>query len=218
MDYKKRKEEMIRLRKENYTLQQIGDEFGVSRERVRQIVGNTARRTETPLERVINIIEDPMLSDRDIAEIVGSGYQYVAKLRGDKWRVAHKGLWRKHSLSVLRVKKYLESRGFEVEQLKNTPRRFGFDFVVNRKRVICRTIRSEYSPPSKPESIQKPLRKFHVPKNGDADIVAVHVKDDDVDDIFLIPTEDLGGKYRIFAWPKQNSKYAKYRENTDYLK
>lgn len=48
-------EEMIELRRQGVTLQEIGDRLGISRQRVQQIIGNTReikpRKTKTPEER-----------------------------------------------------------------------------------------------------------------------------------------------------------------------
>lgn len=38
-----RKQEMIELREQKWSLQKIGDKFGICRERVRQLIGNTGR-------------------------------------------------------------------------------------------------------------------------------------------------------------------------------
>jgi biotin operon repressor len=43
MDYRKRKLEMIALRKRRWTLQEIADKFGISRARVWQIIGKVKR-------------------------------------------------------------------------------------------------------------------------------------------------------------------------------
>jgi len=55
-----RTREMIRMRfGELMTLQEIGDEFGITRERVRQILGNTGRIVNTKRDKELKTSTKP---------------------------------------------------------------------------------------------------------------------------------------------------------------
>ncbi len=78
--------------KRRMTLQEIGDEFGISRERVRQIIGNTGRRnSKSDLHRDIEALRRGVfLDEKDIPAHIAKRYHLaettVRKALGSRWR------------------------------------------------------------------------------------------------------------------------------------
>jgi hypothetical protein len=67
-ELKERNEEIRRLRLEEYwMLEDIGDKFGISRERVRQIIGNTGR--DIKAKQTQRIINNPEFDGMEVNEI-----------------------------------------------------------------------------------------------------------------------------------------------------
>ena len=80
-----RKQEMILMRDDNKTLQEIGDLFGICRDRVRQIIGNTSNRTRGAIKNRESIIGGTSKKGSEAEMLVSqklSGYGIGHKLMG----------------------------------------------------------------------------------------------------------------------------------------
>ena len=80
-----RKQEMISMRDDNKTLQEIGDLFGICRDRVRQIIGNTSNRTRGASKNRESIIGGTSKKGSEAEMLVSqklSGYGIGHKLMG----------------------------------------------------------------------------------------------------------------------------------------
>lgn len=98
VDRQKRREEMKKLRLENgWTVQQIGDKFRISRERVRQIIGNTGwisspnnlfinkkektRKRKENLANLVKNFDSPFISTSKLSKLTGIPYKKIGHLR-----------------------------------------------------------------------------------------------------------------------------------------
>lgn len=85
----------LELRSQGKTLQEIGDEFGVTRERIRQKIGPTTHLKRNYLKKEVKKLRDQNKTIKEINEILGVGSSTMAKLVGKGWKsnlkVAPKG-------------------------------------------------------------------------------------------------------------------------------
>lgn len=122
MDYEERRREIHRLRfEERWTLREIGERFGISREMVRKIVGNTGYVTRDRLKAKIKNLAG--LTDDEIAERVGISKNYASILRcelGIRKRGTSKGTSLGTSSQVLEeCAGFLKSLGFHCQLQKH---------------------------------------------------------------------------------------------------
>lgn len=72
---------MLRLRIEGYTLQEVGDAYGLTRERARQLVGATLRRLPAfDEDRFLFLMQNYQVSQEEFCEITGcspKAYRYI---------------------------------------------------------------------------------------------------------------------------------------------
>lgn len=211
------KEEMLELRHEYlWTLEEIGNEFGVTRERVRQIIGNTgegfkSRRIKEEINRY------PNKSNKEIADLLGIAGSTVSRYRetrspirgnsnrarGWKWR-----LWAERKLSKL---------GFDAELV---PRGQGYDILVNGSiRVTVRFCGSQWDPPS--HFGTNPYWTFRNidAKRATTDFFMLVTKNEDV---FIVAKNSIPRNQEeiIFAYPTDRpeiGKYQQYHERYDLL-
>lgn len=219
-----RTEDMKRLRHEQrWSLKAIGEKYNISRERVRQIIGNTGVKYINEPEKAL-IAESSHLTTKELAEIVDMPVSSVRILRQNT-RYKHTedttlgfGLeWEERAAEVLR------KNGYEVElQSYGKP----FDILVNGK---CRIDVKSTSAPRESDSIVKncinpqwsfSLRECH----HDVDFYVLIIAP--TNDYFIVPSSEppqyKGSVPHIrFSWPTSRptiGRYQKYHNRFDLIR
>jgi hypothetical protein len=204
---KNRKKEMEGLRNKDWTLDKIGVFFGMSRERVRQIIGNTGiklnkkRMASSKGEQYIfakeMISENLWMTTSELHKLPLGNKSLVTKLWG-KTRHAIKDGNQKRGFEIEDfVSKKLDSLGIKHKQTNSRP----FDIVLENGKNV--EIRSRY----KPEKLKTknfyffPLFEKLQRKNPADIFILVIVKGKDKD-CFVIPLSEIppGGAIG-FTWP-----------------
>lgn len=221
-----RDEEMRRLRTEDgWSLQRIANKFGVSRQRVAQIIGNTGHLAKEKLEK--RILEMPLtMKNSEVARKLGIGYRTVQRIRSGL-AVRPEGSWSANGKynAKLVIQQQLEEMGFEYEMFGS---RADCDFIINgyRVRVNSRRTPKKISPSIKERTDSpSPRYTFTVGKtenslSRDIDFQILLIVDKG--DVFVVPYDEIpeGQAQIIFCWPTQRpelGKYQKYHERWDLL-
>lgn len=217
---------MRSLRESGKTLQEIGDLYGISRERVRQLIGNTKKFNYVRKAKDKAILDPANLdkTDQELADELGYDVGYIQYYRS--------GVRRKmpeHSSA---------GRGFCVEdeiskiltvnRIPNTlmPLHHPFDILLaNGTRVDVKSAAHPLHPPSQ----YAPYYNFNLgqKRRGEyADFfILVPLKDGDICDIYIIP-RDVVPNVDYFRLPAlsdeerqkaKRSKYAVYKNRFDLL-
>ena len=213
-----RNDEIRRLRyKEGMTPIEIAERFGVSRERVRQIVGNSGRLRHLVLKDNEWMIANLHKTNREIADELGICKQNLSKYRG-KYRHAVKsdscvgtGIKWEEKISVR-----LSDMGIENELM---PYRHPFDILAHGKvRIDVKASHGLKTPTNK--GIRSPQYFFNIRKVEAADIfVFVMIP---IGEVFVVPANYLHGRCISVAicWPSKHlkgSKFARFHEAWDLI-
>lgn len=204
-----REEEMIMMRFEKrMTLQEIGDTFGISRERVRQIVGNSDRR-HLAAERIRDEVKSvPELTNSEISSVLGISTATVSKLRhGQRYAIDNDDC--SLAIGVQKENEYakkLSEMGMEVELM---PYGEKFDAIVNGHRVdfkFCAT-------PNVPAGSVNPSWRFNTKNNSrkNCDFYFCITANDDV---FIIPSDKIPQKMNqlVFSYPAKHQSTGKWQK------
>lgn len=143
---KARVEEMNRLRfVEKMTLQEIADKYQLSRERVRQIIGNTGAGYK--FRRRIKIaLNHPELTNSQISEQLGVNYKTVSTYRSRQRHAIEDGFVKKGVDSEERVSEKLNNLGIEHKLM---PLQHPFDIqLANGKRIDVKSAYKKMHPKS----------------------------------------------------------------------
>lgn len=220
-------QEMKRLRFEcGYKLKDIASLFGISRERVRQLIGNTGR--ELRKEWTKKVIESGKYSHvyegsiDDLRDLHGAISTWK-KDWGNHRHVATEG-------SPLYVGQQFEERASEIltqHGIKNTlmPVKHPFDILTESGiRIDVKVTRSDAS--KYPSQVKVKNHTYQVPelKSGkDCDLFFIFVPDEDDFTYFVIPSWEMhkyprGSRMRI-VWPKakKTTKWHKYHKRLDLI-
>ena len=198
------------------TLQEIADIYGVSRERIRQIIGNTGLVAgKMKFEKRVNFISSHAnLTNSQISEEIGL----------PKTQVAHYRFGARHKLSDGAVKRGAEAEDYISNILdanninhKLMPHHNRFDILLeNGKRV---DVKAAYKIGNSP-SLYRGRYNFKIMDIEQADYYICIIME--TKDIFIIPASEIPkNSYKVaFPWPPKNkrSKYKKYHNNFDLLK
>lgn len=217
------------------TTREIADEFGISRERVRQIVGNDptirAKRNEK-FSRYIQESTDK--TNEELAKELGRAEGYVSNRRNG---TRHKINGDANSPFAVGAKweewvaERLNERGFSAKLMP--PKNPYYDILVNdivkinvKASTLYVTAKS-IALRSKTKLRKFGLHNFHFEKDI-CDFYACVVVDESGNTLFIIPTKDIpsysrNGKYGYcfgFPYPPiyKKSKYIKYLDNYDLIK
>lgn len=219
-EIQKRNDEMNTLRwGKSWTLQEIADEYGISRERVRQIVGNSGyKNAKTKRNKAATLANSYMIND-DIAQALGVSVPTVSKYRrGTRHAIKGSNLY----VGVEKEESYaktLESMGMNVELM---PHSHKYDAIVNGYRVDFKYCGTEYNPPSMHKS-KYPRWRFNVrsgEKRDDCDFYFCVTANDDV---FIIPSLLVPRtmNHLIFTYPRGRTgmaaKWQLYKDRYDLL-
>lgn len=221
-----RKDQMIQMRRNGATLQEIGDAYGISRERVRQIIGDVkVNRMDIRAGIVRKFAEmEPDLNVTEIARYTGTNEAFVRRVLGNARMPVTEGdtaPYKGYEVEC-RVSKMLTDLGIENTLM---PYNHPFDMLLADGRKV--EVKSSYAP-MHPPSQHSPFYSFHVRKDkkGDyADFFLFVVASDN--NIYVVPNADLPAKadtIRIQALEDDKrqrihaTKYDKYLNNFELMK
>jgi len=222
----RRDKEMRYLRMvKRWSLQKIGDRYGVSRQRVHQIIGNTGFQANEYFDTLKDedwLKETAHLTNDEIALQLNTTIDYVAKHRGgfrhavrkDENSAVSKGfLWEEWASEKL------SEVGIENELM---PLRHPFDILAfGNVRIDVKSAETPRSSPSMKNI--SPTWSFKVNagnKRDDADIYMLVIAG--LDDVFVVPASKIPTKreFLVFAWPTSRpelSKWQKYINRYDLI-
>ena len=194
-----------------FTLQEIGDKFDLSRERVRQILGNTGHLSSE--YRIKQIKEAPPdISNQGLGDSLGVGSLYVGRLR-EGWHIidgvsgaAAGNGWEKWASNIL------TERGYTVEL---QPLGSHFDILLNELIKIDVKSSSALMPPSLVGRSINPRYTFHTRKCLEREPIDIYFCiANETKDVFIIPYCDLPmPKMSMqFTWPTARPKIGKYQK------
>jgi hypothetical protein len=208
-----RVQEMKRLRfVEMWSLERIAIEYGISRERVRQIIGNSGHLAQNRQHKVYS--DNKHLSNSKLSEMMGIAIPTLYHYRnGERHEIA--GGWKKVGADIEQVVfEKLLSLGFENTLM---PHNHIFDILLDNGKSI--DVKS-----ADPGTISKtsPVYSFSTGvyrKGNYCDFLILVLRD--VNEYFVVPTEEAEGIIR-FCWPKpsrgRKSKWLQYHNSFDLLK
>lgn len=214
-----RREKMMQLRfDERLTLAEIGQEFGISRERVRQIIGNTGYVLSEVLEERNEEIRSSISATPALAKKYGLSEGRVSVIRsGRNYHLIASGNRRKGEIAERYVNWALNKNGISNELM---PTGHPFDILALDKVRI--DVKGAFTA-SKTKDYASPLWRFHIGKNRrgkycDMFICVIW----DTKECFIIPDSvlkrDQGNIY--FCWPTKRptmGKYQKYLNRWDLI-
>jgi len=215
-----RNNEMKRLRiKNGWTLQEIGNKYGITRERVRQIVGpTTATSHRKRLEnRKKVILSQPDKTNKDLANELGLSEDIIMRLRSN---VRH----------AIKMTYYPTRIGFIWEEwshnyllknnIQNELQNFNapYDIVALNNVFIDVKVATKSSPTS--PGIKSPQYRFSPNTNHNkADIYLLIIAP--TKDIFIVPANKIENMDLVaFCWPTLRpdiSKMAQYHNRLDLI-
>lgn len=201
---------MIEMREDGYTLAEIGNTFGVTRERARQITGHI----KPEIMRRHRIIKNsPHLTNGELVELTGYSYRTVSTSRPTGiYHAVEMGCSIGKGTSVeLAACERIRLLGFDCIMMKFA---HPFDLLVNGAlRIDVKSAYREWAPPSIRNS-----SKFYrfsvgsVEKRNKSDLQIFVIVP--TNSWFIIPTNeiDISGSFVTFAWPlKTSSSKSKWR-------
>lgn len=213
---------MLFLREEEHlTLQEIADCFHITRERVRQIVGNSGNVNYSTVRRRTKARKMLTLANEELANELGVVQSTVSKYRQGLHHAVKEGdsTVYAHHLAQEKVGRILMEKGFTV---KHQPMRCDFNILVNGwAKVQVAVANQPNTPPS--SVVVSPQWKFALArknKRGRAwDFLCCVTGEGD---IFIIPSESIPRSYAnlAFCYPTLRpslGKYQKYKDRYDLL-
>lgn len=224
-----RKKKMLFLRETlGWTCQQIADEYEITRERVRQIIGNTGwcavpdrlflpkkkkaiEKHEKIYREQIRVLDNHDTTTRKIADVTGLSYNYVSQRRRCGRHVTESALSNAGMIVEDEIAQELRKRGFPCHTM-NYRAEFDIQLEDGRTVEVKSRLRKQKSPTcdSFYFFVLRRTGKTFVP-----DFYVLKI----FDDTFIIPSEDLNGKSAIgFRWPtEKRTTWQKYHNRYDLL-
>lgn len=207
-----RKEEIQHLRfEEKRTLQYIADKYNISRERVRQILGNSGRTFVTDRRKQIHNLHQQATND-DLAELMGVSTPAIFRYRNGE-RHGIKG----GSLNIGTAGEIIVAEKLTSLCIANSlmPHHHPFDILLESGLRI--DVKS--SNPSSTSKTIKPLYNFHAHKTQKGpycDFLILFLLD--ATEYFVVPLDNAEDTIR-FCWPpgKKVSKFQKFYNRFDLL-
>lgn len=214
-----RNEEMKELRNNDWTLQAIADKYGISRERVRQIIGNTSFTATFSKTRKNWAIyeENKNESNSALSKMMGISKHRVSSIFRRYEPIRHK-------LDLGDVKKGYETENIVSQKLlslgiKNTlmPNFHPFDMLLDNGLKVDVKSSNPISCSVKTSQYSFRTRKYE--KGNYCDFFILYLID--VKEFFVVPDSVAGGIIR-FAFPEaihgRKSKWLQYHNRFDLLK
>lgn len=209
-----RTDEVRRLRyDQKWTLAEIGKKLGISRERVRQILGNTGYGFKRSVEKEI-AINSPDLTTAELADILEIPKSSVSSYRrGIRHRIDLTSSAGVGSLWEERAAERLNSLGYATEL---QPHGAPFDILVNGKcRIDVKVCLKQNHSPSL-VYIKSPLWGFSIRENrNDTDFYIFIIGP--TEDFFVVPSTETPDArlYKSgvrFVWPTSRPTMGKYQK------
>lgn len=219
-----RDEEMRRMRFDGLkTLEEIGNEFGLTRERVRQILGNDGfsivrkrrKETEKYIESQTNKTNDELAAELEttyaMVSLSRGGTRHAVKPETSTER-GYKGE------EIVSAK--MTELGIEHEMMPNN---HPFDILVfGNLRIDVKTCHNRPTYPSLIGKAKSPRLTFKAPRNKRNDLDFYILLAMETGDMFIVPVDCAPEKNDqfIFSWPTLRptmSKWSQYLEAWDLL-
>lgn len=214
-----RKQTMKDMRhKQLMSLQEIADQYGISRERVRQIIGNSGKGYKT--QRQINIVRgNADKTNSELKALLGIGVSgRYARVRAEARHPIEGGQAALGKIGEDVVSQKLHDNGIKHRQM---PHHHPFDILLDGgKKVEVKTAFSEFVSNPKQKSTQY---RFGVGKNKKGnfcDFFICYIEP--TGDFFIIPNKKIGMIDSLYiTWPTQARSWAgweEYHNRWDLLK
>lgn len=211
---KERLKEMERLRfSENWSLQEIADKYNLSRERVRQLIGNSgsgykARRNNH------SIISRPDLTNQELSEALNLSVNKISSIRGRQRHEIKGGSLKKGTDIEVIVSKLLINKGVENKLM---PHKHPFDILLwNGKRVDVKSCYKKIKPKSQAGNGYYSVHIDRSRRGEYADFLIVLIVPENV--YFVIPFDVATDQIRlIYPESAKKSKFSVYINRFDLL-
>ena len=216
-----RRQDMINLRYVlGWTLQKIAERYGLSRERVRQIIGNSghiAIKTTDRLKDEEFLQQTANLTNEELAKMLGLSMNTVSQYRGDIRHAIKEGDHPAYRGAIIedRVSEILNKKGIQNELM---PFRNGFDILaLDIVRIDVKSAYKNWDPPS--SNFVSPLWRFKIQGNAikrrGTDFYACFIVP--TEEIFIIPSDVIPDtrEYIAFCWPTTRPTMSKYQKYLD---
>lgn len=212
-EYETRRNEMLDMRfQQGKTNTEIGVTFGISRERVRQIIGNTGKdfRSRWTLSKINTVNLSSMIRDQlyklpGVISVWENAFSEVRHRVKKGGYVANGQKWENKASQIL------SDSGIENKLMKyHDP----FDIITENGVRIDVKHAGKYNPPSY-RSVNN-YRASNTKKGRSCDFFFVFLNEDVY---FVIPSSEVVGDYIIIPYPanKKPSKWHKYYKRLDLL-
>lgn len=221
---RERKSLMLIMRGSGLTLQEIGDRFDLSRERVRQIIGNTGRRVVTDYKRDV-ILANLTTPIQTLSEQTGISESVIRHYSKGFRRplVESDGCVHVGEAGEVWVNDHLNSLGFNSRLTRH--RHNHYDLIVNGYKVDVKTTKTPWSPPTILERAVSPAWRFNIrcgKGRPPIDFYICVINHETKQDVFVIPygAISIPRQHLTFCWPTTRpeiGKFQKYYERYDLL-
>jgi Sigma-70, region 4 len=207
--------EMERLRfVENWSNTEIGKKFGISRERVRQLIGNTGYGY-IPRKQAKLILSRPDLTNTQLAEELSVSVGTIIKYRGHQRHAIEKGKLEIGIRYEIIVSDRLKQEGIDHKLM---PHHHPFDILLgNGKRIDVKSATHKVSPKSQNYSFYT-IRINKKERGHYADFFIIYIVPENM--FLVIPFDDTPEDYLRFFYPKKRrkSKFLVFKDRFDLLK
>lgn len=204
-----RRDEMLRLRyNELKTLREIGRQYGISRERVRQIIGNTGHVLHEEIERRNNKIRASFETTPALANKYGFTESYISKIRGDNHHLIAGGNQQKGEM----VERYVNQKLIE-NNIDNKLMPTGYPFDILALEKIKIDVKGAFTE-SRTCNLKSPQWHFSLGKNKRGDYCDIFVCVIwETKDCFVIPNSVLRKDQMdlFFCWPTKRPEIGRYQ-------
>lgn len=212
--YSEREEEIRCLRyKEGWPLQKIADAYGLSKERIRQIVGNTGNMAnEIWRQNFKEVASDPFLTNQELAEMFNVSPSTVSNHR-EGWHIAGgKSNLTTNTNYVYRIAQEMERMGLDVELM---PLHHGHHILVAGKIKIAVRVSKGCIPPSQAGRLINPVYHFNLRNRIGKEPIDFYILITwATNDVFVVPADAIpDGQGDIgMVWPTARPEIGKYQK------
>ncbi len=214
-----RKDEMVTMRNGGETLERIARKFRITRERVRQIIGNTGKDFRTKItEKMAESVDLSEMNNEEIANL--PGIKKVWEKKAGKIHHINNGLGGKAEDLAHEL---LGENGIENRQM---PFRHPFDILTDGgQKIDVKHSDSNIQFCPSQQMVGPTFRIGHLKSGNDCDFFLVLLPDNRElfqYAVFVIPSSLIAGRSDIrIPWPqvgKKPSKWHQYHDRYDLLK
>lgn len=209
-----RVEEIKNLRySEKMTLQEIADKYSLSRERVRQILGNSGTGYKTGRQSEL-ILSHPELTNTQLAEKIGINKDMVSRYRSHQRHAIEDGALKNGTDIEILISNKLNAMGIENELM---PHHHPFDILMsNGKRIdVKSTNKKIFISKTKAEYYNFKTEKTR--RGNYTDYFIMYIVPEDL--CLVVPFDDAPKDMLHFNYPvERNGKFTKFINNFEVLK